>query len=73
MPRFQYVPPRQLSQEHVGKPMKLILKNGKVMYGVIKEIKKDGIVFKPIKTQVSKSQFFFPFFPFFFFFPFLII
>jgi hypothetical protein len=70
MSKFKYIPPNKLSQKHVGKPTKLVLKNGKKIYGTIKEIRKNGIIFIPATTS---AQIFFPiFFPFGFFFPFII-
>ncbi|MGA9175242.1 MAG: hypothetical protein WBZ33_14895 [Thermoactinomyces sp.] len=70
MSKFKYIPPNQLSQKHVGKPTKLVLKNGKEIYGTIKEIRKNGIIFIQATTT---TQIFSPFFfPFGFFFPFII-
>lgn len=73
----KYVPPSQLNRSHIGKPMMLRLKNGSEVYGTMKEIHKNGIVFVPSKLKndnVQTSQFFpfVPFFvPFFFFVPFV--
>jgi hypothetical protein len=73
MSKFKYVPPHQLSSKHLGKPTKLLLKNGKEIYGTIKEIRKNGIIFIPANKEVQSSLFFpFFFFPFGFFFPFII-
>jgi hypothetical protein len=73
MAKFKYVPPHQLGAKHLGKPTKLVLKNGKEIYGTIKEIRKNGIVFIPAKKGVQ-SNLFFPiiFVPIGFFFPFII-
>ncbi|MBA4494780.1 hypothetical protein ACFO25_17290 [Paenactinomyces guangxiensis] len=78
MSKLQYVPPHQLGRQHVGKPMKLLLKNGKEIYGTIKEVRKNGVVFIPAaaasRHQTGANQFFgwFIFIPFGFFIPFLI-
>jgi ferredoxin-thioredoxin reductase catalytic subunit len=58
--------------------MKLVLKNGRVIYGVIKELHQKGIVFIPVQIKKKKekadAQWFCPLFPiflpFFFFIPF---
>lgn len=79
MGAIQYVPRHQLKTRHIGKPVKLILINGKTIYGVIKEIHQNGIVFIPAQKKRKKNKanakwflpIFIPFFiivPFFFFF-----
>jgi hypothetical protein len=74
MKKFKYVPPHQLNSKHIGKPTKLLLKNGKEIYGTIKEIRKNGIVFIPVNKKTQSSLFFPPFIfvPFGFFTPFII-
>jgi hypothetical protein len=72
MSKFKYVPPHQLGPEHIGKPTKLVLKNGKTMYGTIKEIHKNGILFIHADKGTHSSLFFPFFFPFGFFIPFII-
>jgi hypothetical protein len=72
MSKFKYVPPHQLGSEHIGKPTKLVLKNRKVIYGTIKEIRTDGIVFIHANKEAHSSLFFAFFFPFGFFIPFII-
>lgn len=77
--RYKYIPPHQLKKKHIGKSMKIHLKNKKVLYGSIKEIRTDGILFLPKQKRSNKirTQFFWPilivpiFIPFGFFFPFL--
>ncbi|MCH5583996.1 hypothetical protein MK805_03335 [Shimazuella sp. AN120528] len=79
MSTLQYIPHHKLGTKHIGKPMKLVLKNGKVIYGVIKELHQKGIVFIPVQVKKergkAKAQWFFPLFPIFlpflFFIPFL--
>ncbi|MXQ53727.1 hypothetical protein [Shimazuella alba] len=80
MSSLQYLPHHQLSAKHIGKPMKLVLKNGKVIYGTIQTLHQKGIVFIPVQAEKKKgkvdAQRFFPLFPIFipflFFLPFLI-
>ncbi|WP_028775427.1 hypothetical protein [Shimazuella kribbensis] len=80
MSSLQYLPHHQLGGKHIGSPMKLVLKNGQVIYGVIKELHSKGIVFIPVQAKKrkgkAKTQWFFPLFPIFiafiFFIPFLI-
>ncbi|RAL26069.1 hypothetical protein [Thermoflavimicrobium daqui] len=79
MKKFKYVPPHQLNLQHIGKPTKLLLKNGKVLYGTIKEVRKNGIIFIPAQYSTQRSnrqthtswfRFIFPIFiPFRFFVP----
>ncbi|SFJ24067.1 hypothetical protein [Thermoflavimicrobium dichotomicum] len=79
MSKWRYIPSHQLNRQHTGKPTKLLLKNGKVIYGTIKEIRKNGIIFLPINNQSRKKKnmqstlIFFPIFiPIGFFIPFII-
>jgi hypothetical protein len=84
MGNFKHLPRHQLTHQHIGKPMKLVLKNGEVIYGAIKEVRNNGIIFIPVNTPLLKkhkadSKGFFPFIffpiflPFLFFIPFLIL
>ncbi|SEM96793.1 hypothetical protein [Lihuaxuella thermophila] len=72
MSKTKYLPPQQLSAKHLGKPTKLLLKNGKVLYGTIKEIRSNGIIFIPASEVRSKLFVPFIFFPFGFFVGFVI-
>jgi hypothetical protein len=83
MQKYQYLPHGKLGTHHIGKPLKLVLKNGKTIYGTISKVRNNGIVFIPInanavKNKNARSQWFFPFLffpifiPFLFFIPFLI-
>lgn len=79
MNQFKYIPARRLTRQHIGKFMKLRLKNGTEIYGAIKEIRKDGIVFMSVSTKSSRARsrsipfIIVPIFvPFDFFFPFII-
>lgn len=69
MSSLQFLPHYQLGTKHIGKPMKLVLKNGQTIYGVIQELHQKGIVFIPVqikkKKGKAKAQWFHPLFPIF--------
>ncbi|SMO33332.1 hypothetical protein [Melghirimyces algeriensis] len=70
----RFIPAHKIGKEHIGKPAMIRLRNGAVLYGTVKKVRNNGIIFVPIRKHQPRNQtkanlFFFPFLfiPFFFF------
>jgi hypothetical protein len=76
MATLRFVPHHQLKR-HTHQPMLLYLRNKKRLFGAIKEVRKNGILFvaSPMnkKSDVKSSLFVPIFLPFVIFLPFLIV
>ncbi|PTX63255.1 hypothetical protein C8P63_104100 [Melghirimyces profundicolus] len=72
----KFVPSHRINKKQIGKPAMIRLRNGAVLFGTVREVRNNGVMFIPVSAkhpltgkQAKTSLFFFPiiFIPFFFF------